>query len=1157
MKKNILYTLVVLLAVACTEEEIDNTIGDDSIIPISITNNYPVQTVTRANDNGFVADDAVGIFVVDYNSDGTPGEPMLKDNRASNIKFTYDGGVWTAPYQLYWATSKTPADFYGYYPYDYSLSSLTEYLFTVEYDQNAVIGGQYGYGKSDLLWSKVENVMPTAAAVPMKYKHLMAGITIALVKGNGFTSDEWDGLEKTVLVESTTTNGTVNLVVGECCVGANNAKTIIPLFYNSVWRAVVFPQSITAGNTLISVTVDGRSYQLKKDVAMNYLSGKMHNFTITVNKNSATGDFEFALTADDIIAWIDDPQLHDGLVRQYMIMEVETPGTLQELIDTKKLNYDQITSLKLKGFVNHSDLYFIGEKLTSLRALNMKEVTITGREEEKNVLVGLGKCTDFIFYETYKCLNHIVFPDNLKKIGDQALRAAGLVGTIQIPDGVEYIGVEAFCGNNLTGELKLPSSLKILRGGAFSFNPGITGELHLPEGLEIIGPRFYGGQNYSVFMHCKFTGPLVFPESLKEVDGIGWAGTTGSIVIPNSITSIPDYLFVESGSTEVVFHDGITYIGREAFVNSNISGELVLPENLKKINSTAFYGSKINRIIFNDKLQLLESRVFANCKYLTGTVALPKNVARISNDCFAGCTGITGLTIPAGVDMVDKNAFNGCSNIVSIICEGKEPPLVCENAFYGVNKGDVTVEVPKGCVGKYKNAQGWSDFKRISEYTGFVCRPAQANALNKMHTEILVLNADGDWQVEHCPSWITLSKTKGKGKSELYLTFTELEHGAGNRRDSILFRMPAEEHITYCVVEQYDYVHDEDSYLTLQNHSKGEGIDIMFIGDGWNGKDISNGSYLELIKEQTEHFFAVEPYKSHREYFNVHVAFPLSQESGVNTMHTYVNNKFGTLYGYIGDKCTIDRLLTESDQVIEYAFGSGALKKEDRWRSMIILVPNSDIYSGVTEFHNGMPLSICPPSNRPYPQDTRGVIQHEAGGHGFGRLADEEITYSQWVTPKIIAEIEEKHGWGWYRNISTTSKMSHVPWADFIFDTRYSDYVDIYEGAYSYMRGVFRSESNSCMNYGIPYYNTISRLEIMKRIFSYANEGFSMDYFYANDTNEWGDTDGTTRAGTEHTFLQGPSYAGSNQHNEPQFVNAKKQGTSVREIRDRLKKNNR
>ena len=75
----------------------------------------------------------------------------------------------------------------------------------------------------------------------------------------------------------------------------------------------------------------------------------------------------------------------------------------------------------------------------------------------------------------------------------------------------------------------------------------------------------------------------------------------------------------------------------------------------------------------------------------------------------------------------------------------------------------------------------------------------------------------------------------------------------------------------------------------------------------------------------------------------------------------------------------------------------------------------------------------------------------------------------------------------------------------------------------------------------------------MKRIFNCAGEQFTMEYFYANDTNKWGDTDGTTRAGTEYVFLNGSSYAGSNQHNEPQFVNAKEQGASVREIRDRLK----
>ena len=50
--------------VACNEEDIDNTTNNDCIIPISIANNYPVQTATRADDNGFVTDDAVGIFVV-------------------------------------------------------------------------------------------------------------------------------------------------------------------------------------------------------------------------------------------------------------------------------------------------------------------------------------------------------------------------------------------------------------------------------------------------------------------------------------------------------------------------------------------------------------------------------------------------------------------------------------------------------------------------------------------------------------------------------------------------------------------------------------------------------------------------------------------------------------------------------------------------------------------------------------------------------------------------------------------------------------------------------------------------------------------------------------------------------------------------------------
>lgn len=1142
--RKFLYALFALSLMACSEDIADSNL-DNQILPINLSSTYPVAGQTRATDNGFVADDAVGIFVVDYNDDGTAGTPALKGNRASNAKFIYDGGTWKASYQLYWADGKTPADFYGYYPYDIAMTSVTAYPFAVDNNQDSTVTGS-GYEASDLLWAKAEKVAPTTDVVDLKYRHLMAGVTVALEMGSGFTASEWNELEKIVMIDNTITNGTVDLSTGDCVLGNGKPELIRPLYYNGVWRAVVFPQSVTAGKVLLTISVDGHNYSLVKDATTSFLSGKMHNFTITVNRSEATGDYTFALKSDDIVAWVDDANLHDGLMRQYTVVKLDKAGTLEQVLKEKGLDKDKIMSLKVEGDICETDLSFMGQKMSHLMYLNLSKAIIVANAngDGAGVMQGFG----------YAPLKHIVFPEkSMKTIAGWAFSHSKLSGNLNFPEGLEDIQHYSFAECDLYGELKLPSTLKHLDGNLGSYGARLTGNLILPEGLISANEQPSGN----------FTGTYNFPSTLKSINGNwGYPNMTGTLVIPKFLTKLGDgnVTFRGGGFNQVEFHDGITEI-HDAFEGSALSGELVLPPNLKIISGGASFSyTKISKIIFPESLRVIRDGAydfdgpFHDCYYLLGTLELPKNVARIPKGCFYNCYGITGLVIPEGVDLIDDKAFWGCSGINSIVCEDEEPPLVCENAFFGVNKDNFTVEVPKGCVEKYKHAQGWSEFKRIAEYSNFVCRPAQANALNTAHTETLVLNADGAWTVEHCPDWVTLSATSGAGKTELRLTFNPMEHGAGNRRDSILFRMPAENHITYCVVSQYDYEHEEDGCLTLQEHTKGEGIDIVFVGDGFNGENISDGSYLELIKQQTEYFFGVEPYKSHRDYFNVYVTFPLSQETGVNTMHTYVNNRFGTLYGYDGNAMsTMDRLLTETDEVFSYAIDKTPLINENMWRSMIILVPNSDAYNGVTEFKDGIPMAICPPSNRPYPQDTRGVIQHEAGGHGFGRLADEEIAKSTWPTCGVLNEIEEKQSWGWYQNIATTSNMKQVPWADFIFDTRYSNYVDVYEGAYGYMRGIFRSEANSCMNYGIPYYNTISRLSIMRRIFDYARESFSMDYFYEHDTNKWGDRDGTTRSGTAHAYLTGSSYAGSNQHYEPRIVNAKKQGDKVRKIRAELK----
>ena len=1143
--KNLYIYLVTLISISlcsCIKES-ETIIVPEMEYPINISAVYPTLD-TRVDANGFVAGDGVGIFVIDYNRDGKPGELKMNSVRAANALFEYDGASWSATYQLYWADKSTPADFYGYYPYDTSMETPTAYPFAVQSHQqsddlNTTSGA--GYEKSDFLWAKATKVYPTSQAIHLKYKHLMAGVNISLEMGEGFTEEEWCKLDKVVILGKTNLSGVINLSNGIVKVNNDSQSHITPLLYNGNWRAVVMPQTIPAGENLVIVSVGGQSYEFVKDIKMTYNGGKMHNFTFKVNKRENGGDYEFVPMPESIVAWTEDPDFHEGIVREYIIINVDEPGTLSQKIDDLGYDYIEINALKITGTVNHEDLNFIGRNLIALTALNIRDIKITGNKDEEDVLGGIGN-------QNVTTLNHVVLPRYIKKIAGGALRGVGLVGAIDIPDCVEEIGWEAFGHNHITGEIKLPSALKQLYGGAFVSNNGISGELHLPEGLEGIG----GG----VFDGARLTGPLILPSTLNYYENIGFSGTMGTLVIPPKLTTVPNLAFAGTGCTKVEFHEGIREIGSAAFRHSQISGELVLPPNLKYIGGEAFAGTKITRIIFPESLMVIgDGHAFANCHYLTGVVELPKNVSRIPYNMFDGCYNITGIIIPEGVELIEISAFKGCSSIGSIVCHAKTPPVICENAFYGVAKDNFTVEVPKGCVNAYKLAPGWSEFKRIAEYSDFVCRPAQANALNNVHSEDLVLNANGPWRVVECPDWILLNKMEGNGKSELRLTFKELEHGAGNRSGVVKFEMPEEGYETSIDVAQYDYEHDEDSAFTFQEHTKGNGnINLIFMGDGYDSEAISNGSYLALVEQQIAHFFDVEPYKSLREYFNVHILFPLSQECGVNTMYTYVNNHFGTLYGYDGTICTTNQLITTTDEVISYAKNLVPTIKNNMHKTLIVLVPNDDNYDGSTLYTDAT-ISICPPSNRPYPQDTRGVIQHEACGHGFGKLADESVEWNIWVPISAASEINSNHERGWYKNVATTSKFNSVPWADFIFDTRYSDRVDIFEGAYGYMRGVFRSEQNSCMNYGIPYLNTISRLEITKRIFDYAGEHFTMDYFYENDTFEWGDTGEGTRSAYDEEYLKANSYTLTNSHRSPTISDAKAMGDAVRDIRTKLNKN--
>lgn len=436
------------------------------------------------------------------------------------------------------------------------------------------------------------------------------------------------------------------------------------------------------------------------------------------------------------------------------------------------------------------------------------------------------------------------------------------------------------------------------------------------------------------------------------------------------------------------------------------------------------------------------------------------------------------------------------------------PAYIESGAFDGVAKDNFTLEVPESAISQYQAASGWCDFKRFAAHHELVCRPSVACALSTQHKQKLVINAEGEWEVASKPSWCEVSPASGNKKTEVTLTIKGMAMTSGNREGKVVFRLKNKDYTHECSVSQYGYKYGEDEWITLQKATKGRngGINIVLLGDGYNAKDIADGNYLKHIKQEVEHFFGIEPYKTYRNYFNVYTAVPLSTETGVGTVNTIRYNRFSTTFtGGVG-------LKADYDEIFSYALGAPTVNKGNLKETLIIIVPNSTDYGGICQmWPDGSAIAFCPLSTYGYPLDTRGVVQHEAGGHGFGKLGDEYIYHNAFIDACSctccghVMEFNSAKSLGWYDNLSLTGKMHNVGWSHLIFDDRYSDIVDIYEGGYMHNRGVFRSEQNSCMNNDIPYYSTISRESIVKRIKRYAGETFSFEEFVKYDKRDAGD----------------------------------------------------
>lgn len=1123
MKRNLLWLLVAVVLFGCSEQ-LDETLDSPGLLPISLTGSIAQQNLTRANEQGFVSGDRMGIYIVDY-VDGKPGQ-IATDNRASNVIYTFDGENyrWTAPATIYWRDKETPVDVYGYYPAANYIGNPSAFLFEVSEDQNQQREGEMGgYEASDFLWGKTAGTAPTTETIMVRYSHRLAGVRVQLIKGEGMSDTEWEKLPRLVTLDNTVHTATIDLATGTATPTGSLGRPIRMLEQSGDYRAVVIPQTVEAGKALISLTIDGIAYSHTLTSPMNYLAGKLHNFTITVNKSEATGDYSITVSDGGITDWVNDEASHQFSSMQYVVLHCDKHGTLKECITRAGLDYKTIQNLKVTGELDGDDYHLLAAEMPELRHLNLRDAV------SRHVFVGHNWDTDEDYFEdnTFlgfygnQTIRSIIIPSSTKRVGGNAFREMRLMySTLEIPEGVTYLGGQAFSYNEYNGvELVLPSTLDTIDGAFLDCN--YRCELKLTDNIKYIaGNSFMGCPN--------FYGVFHIPSKLQKLErgmfGMGTDGSfTGELEIPQGFEVIPYNAFCVSlkhrvplrlpqgvkrietqpfpALSSISFNDDLEVIGSAAFYNSDLHFSIQLPPNLRELGADAFLEADLEgEIVIPEKCLTIGNRAFANNNITK--ITLPSKLEEIPIEFCRDNPNLREVNIPKYVERIGTGAFDGCYSMQTITCLNPEPPLLDERVF-GVNFDKVILQVPEASVETYRHTDGWSDFKNITPYRELAFNIPEIVALDKGSTLQGILRAEGAWEVSESPDWVSVSPRSGTYKGELTVTVKPM-NSEGERNGRIVFRLKDKDYTIYSAVRQYNTPeYREDQTFVLQQASAGapHEIPLFIVGEGYTAEEIVSGQYFNDMKEQMEHLFSCEPYKSYRSYFTVTTAIACSPEHGLDG-RTRFNSGIDTY------NCVF---YTDERRVWEYAESHAqSVNGDSHSRTLVMMLMNtSQTPNAVKLDDDGYALAMLGKSNETYPFDQRDLVLRDVGGRAFGHLASEAVNHFTFLKACICPgcrgweDYQHGHAMGWYENIALTGKMNEVPWSHLIFEPKYAAYVDMYEGAYNHARGTYRSENMSVMgNVPIPYFNAISRESIVRRIKKYAGQPFSLDDFMANDKIE-------------------------------------------------------
>ena len=188
---------------------------------------------------------------------------------------------------------------------------------------------------------------------------------------------------------------------------------------------------------------------------------------------------------------------------------------------------------------------------------------------------------------------------------------------------------------------------------------------------------------------------------IREMAGSGYDGksTEGKL----SVLDLSEAKIVEGGYyyNKYYYYENDVYYYKNCYTSNDVIGKC------------AFKGcSGLTSLTLPAGITEIGESTFSDCSGLT-SLTLPDGITSIGSRAFYGCSGLTSLTLPAGITSIGDDTFSGCSGLTSLTLPAGITSIG-EYAFSGCS-GLTSLNLPAGITSIDKYA--FSGCSRLTSLT--------------------------------------------------------------------------------------------------------------------------------------------------------------------------------------------------------------------------------------------------------------------------------------------------------------------------------------------------------------------------------------------------------------------------------------------------------